>query len=88
MNKVEFSRMKSINMKNTTLTVLGIFLVGWMLFVWAPMIRKDNESLEKTDDVIRNSKATIEKVKSEIERIEKTPPPRMPQVPDENGIVL
>jgi hypothetical protein len=88
MNKVELSQMKSINMKNVALTVLSMFVLGWLLFVWAPMIRKNNETFEKTEEVIRDSKATIEKVKSEIERIEKTTHPQIPQIPDSNGMVL
>ena len=80
--------MKSINLKNTGLTILGIALVAWLLLVWAPMIRKDFETFDKSDEVLRHSKATTEKVKSEIERIEKTTPRQIPQGPDGHGSVL
>lgn len=80
--------MMSLNMKNAAFTVMWIVLVGWLLLVWGPMIRKDNETFEETEEVIRNSKITIEKVKSELERIENTTLPQIPQAPERNGVVL
>ena len=88
MNKVESFQMKSINLKNLALTVLSIFLLGWLLFVWAPMIRKDNEAFDKAEEVLRNSKSSVEKTRALIERIEKTPAPRIPQAPDSNGTIF
>ena len=79
--------MKPNNMKNAAFAVLSIFLLGWLILVWAPMIRKDNEAFENANKAIRNSKSTIERLKSEIERIEKTNP-QIRQVPDGNGMAL
>ena len=79
--------MKCFKMKNVALTVLWIFLVGWLLFFWGPMIRNDFDTFDDTETVIRNSKTTLERVKLEIKRIEQKTPPRLPQAPDGDGLI-
>ena len=83
--------MKRISMKNAGLAILSIILLGWLFFIWAPMVRKDQYSSEKREELIRDSKSLNEKIRKELDQIQKTPLPQIPQVPlvpDGNGEIL
>jgi hypothetical protein len=82
--------MTSIKIKNAALTVSWIVLIGWLLLVWAPMIRKDHEGLNKTqtEELIRNSRSAVEKAEGSLRKIQQETPPQIPQVPSDHGMVL
>lgn len=80
--------MKRISMKNAGLVILSMLVLGWLFFIWAPMIRKDQAAFEKTDELIRDSKSSYQKIRKELDRIQKTPLPQIPQAPERNGEIL
>lgn len=80
--------MKRISRKNAGLVILSMLVLGWLFFIWAPMIRKDQPAFEKTDELIRDSKSSYEKIRKELDRIQKTPLPQIPQAPERNGEIL
>ena len=83
--------MKHISMKNAGLAILSMIFLGWLFFIWAPMVRKDQSAFDKTEELIRDSKSLNEKTRKELDQIQKTPLPQIPQVPlvpDGNGEIL
>ncbi len=80
--------MKRVSMKNAGLAILSMIVLGWLFFIWAPMVRKDQYSSEKREQLIRDSKSLYEKTRKELDQIQKTPLPQVPQVPDGNGEIL
>ena len=80
--------MKRISMKNAGLVILSMLVLGWLFFIWAPMVRKDQYSSEKREQLIRDSKSLYEKTRKELDQIQKTPLPQIPQAPERNGEIL
>jgi hypothetical protein len=83
--------MKRMSMKNAGLAILSMIFLGWLFFIWAPMVRRDQYSSEKSEELIRDTKSSYEKIRQELDQIQKTPLPQIPQVPqvpDGNGEIL
>ena len=80
--------MKSINIKNAAFTMLSIVLIGWLLLVWAPMIREDQKAFDNFEKVMQDSKSTVEKTRLLLDQIEKTTPLEIQKAPVENGLIL
>ena len=54
--------------KKCILTLAVVALLGWLYFVWAPMMDRDRDM--NPDKVLEESRATIDRVESELKRIE------------------
>jgi hypothetical protein len=45
-------------------------MMGWLFFVWIPLMQRDNGIHSKK--VLRDTKATIDAVRSELDEVQKT----------------
>ncbi len=59
--------MTASSVKTFILKLGFVALIGWLLFVWAPMVRRDNAV--NVDKVLEESRATVGRVESELKRI-------------------
>ncbi len=60
--------MTTIAVKKYISAIAFVVLLGWLLFVWAPMVRRDNAA--NVDKVLEESRATVGRVESELNRID------------------
>jgi F0F1-type ATP synthase membrane subunit b/b' len=75
--------MNAKSAKTVVFIALLMLLVVWLFIVWVPIMQKDNQAIEDAEKVIKESRQTIEKVNSQMKRIEKDTP-RMPRIPVRN----
>ena len=61
--------MTARSVKKFILKLGFVALLGWLLFVWAPMVRRDNAG--NVDKVLEESRAVVGRVESELKRIDK-----------------
>ena len=54
--------------KKYIFTLAFVALLGWLYFVWAPMMNRDRDV--NLDKVLEESRATIGRVESELKRID------------------
>ncbi len=60
--------MTTIAVKKYFSAIAFVVLLGWLLLVWAPMVRRDNAV--NVDKVLEESRETVGRVESELKRIE------------------